>query len=139
MKALATLVRLHKQLVNEKRAELTEIEVGREALRDQSDRLAAEVESEKQFAAGSFEGGRSYPRYVRRIDAERRVIATEIAKLDAAIVEAGEALAAAYQDLKKYEITYDIRAGKLRAAAAKRDQAQLDEIAITLHRRKHAG
>ncbi len=139
MKALATLVRLHRHLVDERRAELTEIEVGREALRDQSDRLAAEVESEKQIAAESFEAGRSYPRFMGRIDAERRVIAAEIDKLDAAIAEAGEALAAAYQDLKRYEITHDLRAGRLKAAAAKRDQAQLDEIAIALHRRKHAG
>ncbi len=139
MKALRTLIRLHKQHVDDKRAALAELEIRREALRDQSARLAAEIESEGRVAAESFAAGRSYPRYVRRIGGERRAIAAEIAKLDAAVAEAGEALAAAYRDLKKYEISHDARVRDRNAVAARFDQAQLDEIAITLHRRKHAG
>ena len=139
MKTLKTLIRLHKQHVDEKRAGLAKLEVGREALRDRSARLAAEIESEGRVAAESFEAGRSYPRYVRRIGGERCAIAAEIAKIDAAVAEAGEALAAAYRDLKKYEISHDARDRERKAVAARLDQAQLDEIAITLHRRKHAG
>ena len=139
MKALRTLIRLHKQYVDDKRAALGELEVGREALRDRSARLEAEIESEGRVAAESYAAGRSFPRYVRRIGGERRVIAAEIAKLDGAVAEAAEALAAAYRDLKKYEISHDVRVRDRKAAEARTDQAQLDEIAITLHRRKHAG
>ena len=139
MKALRTLIRLHRQHVDEARAALAEIEVKQEALRDQSERLAAEIESERRVAAESFAAGRSFPRYVRRIGGERRAIASEIARLDAAIAKAGEAIAAAYRELKKYEISHDARVRDRKAVVARFDQAQLDEIAITLHRRKHAG
>ncbi len=139
MKTLRTLIRLHKQHVDEARAALAEIEVKQEALRDQSVRLAAEIESERRVAAESFAAGRSYPRYVRRIGGERRAIAAEIARLDDAVAEAGEDLAAAYRDLKKYEISHDARVRDRKAVSARLEQAQLDEIAITLHRRKHAG
>ncbi len=59
MKALRTLIRLHKQHVDEARAALAEIEVKQAALRNQSDRLEAEIESERSVAAESYEAGRS--------------------------------------------------------------------------------
>ena len=139
MKALGTLIRLHKQHLDEQRVRLVEFEMEQEALRARAAGLAAEVEAEGRMAATSFEASRSFSPYVERVGAERRALAAQIAELDAAIAEAGEAVAAAYQDLEKYEITRGLRERRARASEARREQAQLDEAGITIYRRKRAG
>ena len=139
MKALTTLIRLHQRRLDEQRVRLVELEIKREALRDRAQRLAAEVEAEGRVAAMSFEASRSFPPYAGRVRAEQSALAAEAAGLDAAIAEAGEAVAAAYQELKTYQISRDRRGQRRRAAEARRDQAHLDEVGITVHRRKHAG
>lgn len=139
MKALRTLIRLHKQHLDEQRVRLVGFEMEQEALRARAAGLAAEVEAEGRMAATSFEASRSFSPYVERVGAEQRALAAQIAALDAAIAEAGEAVAAAYQDLEKYKITHDLREQRARASEARREQAQLDETGITIYRRKRAG
>ncbi len=139
MKALRTLIRLHKQHLDEQRVRLVEFEIEQEALRARAAGLAAEVEAEGRMAATSFEAGRSFPSYVERVGAERRALAAQIAELDAAIAEADEAVAAAYQDLEKYKITHGLRERRARVSEDRREQAQLDEAGITIYRRKRAG
>ncbi len=91
------------------------------------------------MAATSFEASRSFSPYIERVGAEQRALAAQIAELDAAIAEAGEAVAAAYQDLEKYKLTHGLRERRARASEARREQAQLDEAGITIYRRKRAG
>lgn len=139
MKALRTLIRLHKQHLDEQRVRLVEFEIEQDALRARATGLAAEVEAEGRLAATFFEASRSFPSYVERIGVEQRTLAAQIVKLDAAIAEADEAVAAAYQDLEKYKITHGLRERRARASEDRREQAQLDETGITIHRRKRAG
>jgi hypothetical protein len=91
------------------------------------------------MAVTSFEASRSFSPYVERVGAEQHALAAQIVELDAAIAEAGEAVAAAYQDLEKYKITHGLRERRARASEARREQAQLDEAGITIYRRKRVG
>ena len=138
MKALGTLIRLHRQRLDEKRIRLVELEIEREALNARVVRLAVELESEGRAAAASYEAGRAFPSYAERVAAERRSLADQIATLDAEIVELGEAVFAAYRELKKYEVGRDLREHREKSAEARREQGRLDEVGLTAHRRKQA-
>ena len=136
MKALATLIRLHKQRLDEKRTRLVELETKRDAMRARAADLAAALESEARFVGVSHEANRAFPPYAKRVGGERRVLAEGISALDAEITELGEAIYAEYQEIKTYEVTRDRREQRERATEARRDQAGLDEVGLTVHRRK---
>lgn len=138
MRALATLIRLHKQALDDNRARLAGLESERAALYARAERLDAEYESEARVAAASYEAGQAFPAFADRVSAERRALDREIASLDESIDEAGEAVAAAYRDLKKYEVTRDRRERRQKDAEARRDRAHLDEVGLTIHRRRPA-
>ncbi len=138
MRALATLIRLHKQALDDNRARLAGLESESAALYARAERLDAEYESEARVAAASYEAGQAFPAFADRVSAEHQALDREIASLDASIDEAGEAVAAAYRDLKKYEVTRDRRERREKDTEARRDRAYLDEIGLTVHRRRPA-
>ena len=103
------LIRLHKQYLDEKRSRLMEIEIERGDLRARADRLVGELETEGRIAPASYQAGRAFPRYAKRVAIERRAIDKRIAALDAEIAEHVEAVADAYRELKGYEISREQR------------------------------
>ncbi len=138
MRALATLIRLHRQYLDEKRSRLMELEIERGALCARADRLCGELDTEGQVAASSYEAGRAFPRYAKRVAIERRAIDKRIAALDAEIAEHVEAVADTYREVKGYEISREQREKRATMAAARSEQTRLDEVGLAVHRRKQA-
>jgi hypothetical protein len=58
------------------------------------------------------------------------------AETDQEIEHARHAVSAAFQELKKYEVTQANRDRMAAERAARLEQANLDEIGLTIHRRK---
>ncbi len=136
MKALNTLVRLHKQRLDEARTHLVALEERRAELLAARARLDETLAAERKAAAASVEAGRTFAAYARRVAAERAALDDDLAALAVEIERAADAVAAAFQDLKKYEITLERRIAQARAAEARADQARLDEVGITRFRRR---
>ena len=136
MKALNTLVRLYKQRLDEARSHLVALEKRRAGFLAARDRIDETLAAERKAAAASIEAGRTFAAYARRVTAARADIDDDLAALAVEIERAADAVAAAFRNLKKYEITLERRIARARAAEARVDQAQLDEVGITRFRRR---
>ena len=140
MKSLDTLIRLHRQGVDEKRLGRVALEEEREALVSLADGLARELEAERRAAAESLEARYTFEAYAERMTARQRAVAGEIATFDATLVRADDEIAAAFRELKRYEISRDTRETRERNALARRERMRLDEIGANQHRRRvHGG
>lgn len=136
MKALNTLVRLHKQILDEARAQLVALEDRRAALLACQAALDETLAAERKAAAASFEARATFIAFAERIATERARIDDDLAALAVEIERAADGVSAAFQDLKKYEITLERRIAAERAAEARADQARLDEMGLVRFRRR---
>ncbi|HLI10708.1 MAG TPA: hypothetical protein VKY65_03835 [Alphaproteobacteria bacterium] len=138
MKALRSLIRLHRARLDERRRELVALESQRAVVEAERERMERELLEEQRAARGSLEGGWAYARYARRVLERRAGFAARLAELDELIAQATAAVAAAYQELKRYDVALDNHRKRLRGEAERRHQAIQDEIALTMYRRREA-
>lgn len=136
-KGLKTLIRLSKFNVDEKRRMLTalqaredhileEIRAGEEQLKREQE-LAAHDATGIGFAYGAF-----HQAWMRRRDLMHQALAAVRAEIEAA----REELAEAFRELKTYEVTQANREKREREEADRKEQIFLDEVGLTMHRRK---
>lgn len=138
MKGLRTLIRLHKQDLDELRREMAALEGRRAALIDRRKMLDRELAEEQRFVAETPNMAFAYGAYAQRVIAERADIAERKQALEDDIAALGERVAEAYAELKKYEIAMSQRLRRQRAEAARREQRDLDELGLDMHRRRNA-
>ncbi|MBV9522237.1 MAG: flagellar FliJ family protein [Alphaproteobacteria bacterium] len=138
MSALSTLIRANRWKIDEQRRQLGELERLAERLREESVRLEQELTSEQQVAAASLEAGYSYPGYARELIERRRKLANSLAEVEGQMTTAREALAEAFREMKRYEITAANRMKRERIAAERRQRIAQDEVAMQTFRRRAA-
>ena len=135
MKGLEGMIRLSKWRLDEARkglieaeASLAEIDHALEALaRDEAkEREAAPSDPVALFALGDF---------VAVVKARRRALLAQRAEREAVRAERQDAVAEAFQELKKYEILAQRTAERAAEEAKRREQAVLDEVGLRRHRR----
>jgi flagellar export protein FliJ len=136
MKALPTLIRMHKWQLDERRRQLEELRRAKADLTERAQQLAAEIESEGRLAGESAEAGRAYGRYLPAALQRRERLAQSLREIDGQIEQALAHVAAAYRELKRYEVAAANQDRRERAAAERREQAVLDEVALSQFRRK---
>lgn len=129
MKSLRTLLKIARR----------DLETLRRALGDQIQRQATleqrvlgheqTIRSEQELARRDYESARAYGGYAvaavatrRAFDAEREVIAAEIERLRQLITEA-------HVETRKFERLIEMQEVREKAAAEKRENAELDEMA----------
>jgi flagellar export protein FliJ len=139
MTALQSLIRLHRWQVDERRRQLAQLEALGEKLRGEQQRLEAEQRSEQTAAEGSPEGAYAYGSYAGALAERRRTLAQSFAEVEQQILKARDALAEAFQEMKRYEITAANRQRQQRAKLARRQQGALDDVAIDNYRRREGG
>jgi flagellar protein FliJ len=135
MKALSTLIRLHTHQLDEKRRALAEAERRLDNARAQRAALDEEMMAEKATAAQGGEGAYTYGAYLQAARRRREAIDAGIAVLEKAAGEARDAVAEAFAELKKYEITKANRERRALEEANRREQELLDEMGLSMHRR----
>jgi flagellar FliJ protein len=136
MKTLRSLIRLHRAQLDERRRELVAVESRRAEVELARQRMEQQLLDEQRVAAGNFELSFGYPNYARAVLQRRQAFAEQLAQLDAEIAKAVAAVADTFQEVKRYETALDNHQRRLRAEEEHRHQAALDEIALTMHRRK---
>ena len=135
MKALRSLVRLHKLRVDEKRKHLAALENRRAAILADQAQLERELQSEKEIARGSLDAGTTFTAYLKGYEFRRARIVELLAEIEAQIEEAAQALSEAFQELKRYETAQANRERRARAELERRQTIEQDEIGIGMHRR----
>lgn len=138
MRTLATLIRVHQHKLDEKRRELADFERLRADLTTRRDRLEAELAAE-QAAAKTVEcGAFAYGGFALGVISRREKLAASLVEIDVRIEAVREEVAAAFQELKRYEIALAARQKKLRAELDRKEQMRLDEVSLDMHRRRSA-
>jgi len=139
-KDLHTLIRIRKWDVEEKQRALGVL------LRREGDVLAAqaalfdELAQEKAFVASAEPAQRlTFAAYLKHWDLRRENIEKALAEVRRLIDEAREELAEAYRGLKTFEVTQDVRDAAAAVETDRLEQIELNEIGLTLHRRRAQG
>jgi flagellar protein FliJ len=134
--AIDSLIRLHRWQLDERRRQLADLDRLSQKLRDEGVRLSEEQKTEQGIAAGSIEAATAYANYARRLIERRTKLEQSLASVEQQIVQARDALAEAYQDVKRYEIAAANRAAQQRKRHERQQQATTDEQGIENFRRR---
>ena len=137
MKSLASLIRLHKWRLEEKRRALASLQGLRADLTRQAVELEAEVGREQQTAKAG-EGGWTYAGYARAVIQRRENIQRSIAEVEKRIELARDEVNAAWRETRKYELAEERNQIRERAELARVERLELDEIALTQNRLKQS-
>lgn len=138
MRALPNLIRLSKWALDEARRKVSDLETLKASFRQEVAELEDELGREQHAARGSMDSLITLQGYYQHVRERRGRLERSIAEIDSALERAREETSAAYRELKKYETALDHVKKRERAAIEKREQNDLDEVGIDMHRRKQA-
>jgi flagellar FliJ protein len=139
MSDLKGLIRLARWQVDERRRELATLEEFAAKLAEERRRLEAEDERERAAATASPEAAFSYPAYARVMRERRLKLQQSQDEVAGQVARGRDALAEAFQDLKRYELAAEHRAKLAEQREARRQQQTMDDLGIEGFRRKTAG
>src|SRR3546814_263207 len=135
MRNRESLMRLHRFHVDEKRRKLAELELMLQEFRARERELEAQVQSEQKKAGISDVAHFAYPMFAKSVIRRRENILESIDGIERQLETAKEELSGAFRELKKYELLEGSRKRKVRREAMRVEQTELDEIALSIHRR----
>jgi|SRR5215469_381267 len=135
MSTLDSLIRIHRWQLDEQRRRVSELEALAATLRDDVERLDAEQASEQAVASRSAEIMYGYGSYAAAMVERRQKLRQSLAETERQLATAREALAAAFQEAKRYEIAAANRLMHQRLTQERIEQAVMDELATDIHRR----
>ncbi|MGE5537879.1 MAG: flagellar FliJ family protein [Gemmatimonas sp.] len=139
MKAIDGLIRLHRWKLDEKRLKLAELERLVAHLRDEMRKLEDSVVEERAFAATSPEAGYAFGSFAAEAVERRRRLQDSLTEAEGQMQAAHDEVADAFRELKKFDV---VKSRETRAAEdreRRREQSSLDEIGLSLYRRKQEG
>jgi flagellar export protein FliJ len=136
MRNRESLIRLHKFHVDEKRRKLAELDLMLQEFRARERELEAQVIEEQKKAGISDVAHYAYPMFAKSVIRRRQNILASIEDIDRQIEAAKEELSAAFRELKKYETLEENRKRGHRKEAMRLEQAELDEVALGVYRRR---
>lgn len=134
-KSMTGLIRLHKWQLDEKRRNMGELEKMRSELLHNLQHLQDELAAEKKMAASSPIVSIHYVGYAQQVMVRRENIKNSISEVDASIENMKDQVAEAFKELKKYQVVERREQDRLLADRNLRQQSELDELAINMHRR----
>ena len=137
MKRRDSLLRLKRFRVDEFKRRLATLDEMKADLDRKLADLDEAVAREKQRASDSDIGRLAFPSFLQSIDVRRKNIRNTMADLERERAAQQDELAAAFQDLKSFEIAEEERLRRATEAESRAAQTRVDEMAIVRHLRKH--
>jgi flagellar FliJ protein len=131
MKSRATLLRLKRFQVDEKRRRVTQIETMIAEFERMAVDLTREITSEEERAGISDPSHFAYPTYAKAAMQRRDNLRHSADELRTQLDDAQADLQEAFEDLKKVEILEDREQARERTAETARDQAEMDHIGLS--------
>ena len=130
MKSRETLIRLKKFQVDEKRRKVMQIETMIAEFERMSVELEREIKTEQERAGITDPGHFAYPTYAKAAIQRREKIKQSAEELKVKLNDAKDALAEAFEGLKKVELLDERDQMRERAEAAAQEQSELDAIGL---------
>ena len=130
MKSRETLIRLKKFQVDEKRRKVAQIEGMIAEFERMAGDLEREIKTEQDRAGISDPGHFAYPTYAKAAMQRRENLQRSADDLKIQLNDAKEALAEAFEELKKVELLDERDQMRERAAEAAFEQSELDAIGL---------
>jgi flagellar export protein FliJ len=128
---LHTLIRLHKWRLDEKRRALAELQALADKLAQDTARLEREITAEQEIARNSPEASFGYGNFAKQAIERRRRLAQSVAQIEHQIAQATDEMAEAFQEVKRYELAQEGRDRRDEAKRKVRENAALDEVALS--------
>lgn len=138
MKRRDSLLRLKRFRVDEFKRRLATLDEMKADLEKKLADLDDSVAREKHRAADSEIGRLAFPSFLQSIEVRRKNIRNTMNDLDRERASQQDELAAAFQDLKTFEVAEEERFRRAAEAETRAAQSRLDEMAIVRHLRKHS-
>jgi flagellar FliJ protein len=138
MKRRSSLLRLKRFRVDELKRRLGTLDEMKTDLEKKLTDLEDSVVRERQRASDSDIGRLAFPSFLQSIDVRRKNIRTTMTDLERERTAQQDDLAAAFQDLKSFELAEEERLRRAAEAESHAQQSRMDEIAMVRHLRKHS-
>lgn len=137
MADLDPLIRYRKHGVDEKRRFLSQLYREQEKVAAQKALIEEQMQKEIDLAAemGTVESQAYLGKYLEGARKKAQALEVTIRKMDGRIAAAQEDVRNAFSDLKKIEITQDAREAKEKAKEKRKEDIEMDDIAIDQFRR----
>jgi flagellar protein FliJ len=130
MKSRDTLIRLKKFQVDDKRRRVAQIETMIADFQRMAKDLDREIQSEQDKAGIHDPGHYAYPTYAKAAMTRRDNLNRSADELREQLAEAKDALAEAFEELKKIELLDERDQQRERVVEDTREQAELDRIGL---------
>src|SRR5579864_2003173 len=138
MKRGNSLLRLRRFRVDEMKRQMATLD----SMKLDAERKLADLEDsvarERQRAGDSDIGRLAFPSFLRSIDVRRENLRATLKEIERERAIATGELNVAFQDLKSLEFAVEQQQRRVAENEARRSRAQLNEIAMVRHLRKHA-
>jgi flagellar export protein FliJ len=131
MKSRDTLIRLKRFQVDEKRRQVMQIETMIAEFERMASDLDREIQQEQDKAGIHDVAHYAYPTYAKAAMTRRDNLKRSADELVGQLTDAQDALAEAFEELKKVEQLDERDASRDRAADAAREQTEMDRIALS--------
>lgn len=138
MKGIEGIIRLQKWQVDEQRRQVAGLDGMLMDLTQRADALEQEIKKEQEVAADQNVAF-IYGEYARHAIERRETLQRSIVDAEAAVEAARDVLTELYQDMKRYEIARDRHLARKALEENRAEQAELDDIAMKMHRRAKTG
>ena len=135
MKSRTSLIRVQRFQVQEIQRRVADLEQMLDDFRREEEELEKRVRYEQQKAGISDEAHYAYPTYAKYASMRRDNLAQSISELSRQVDGEREKLADAFEELKKVELVDETARTRAKAESRRREQSELDEMAITMHSR----
>ena len=136
MSGLDQLMRLQRWTLDEKRRQASDLELLIERLVQDINKLDQQVEHEIQASRANLELQRQLPGYRQMMKGRRERLDKSLVDLRGELEKLREQITEAFSELKKTEQTVNNRQQRQRLVERRKEQANLDEVGLQLHRRK---
>lgn len=135
MKSRENLIRLKRFQVDEKRRQVTQIETMVADFQRMADELDRQIAEEERRVGINDIGHFAYPTFAKAAMQRRDNLRGSVVGLQQQLDDARDALAEAFEELKKVELLEERNQERDRHAEIKRSQSEMDAIGLTLHMR----
>lgn len=129
MRSFASLVKLARFKVEELQRQMAMLDDARAHLEGRAADLERSVPEEQVAANATKEGYLAYGSYAQAVIVRKENLKVSMVEIDAQTASLRVLLADAFHELKKFELMEERRLKTIAEAAAKAEQAELDEIA----------
>lgn len=135
-KGMTGMIRLHKWQLDEKRRNMADLEKMKEDLLQNLTDLQEELIREQKKISETSVVNIGYAAYAQQVMVRRVNIVNSMVEIDISIEAMKDQVAEAFKELKKYEVVEQRQRDRELADRNRRQQSEMDELAINMHRRR---